>query len=148
MDDCQILKKALDEQLQIYRDGRNEAILRAILSTIGFEWVYDLIKGKGINWTILLDLLTALDLAAAIAFLVSKLKEVGLKKVGGEIIKKFGPWALAIAAVILVVNVASAISKINSLSSAFDNAVKVLYNSLNCEDKDKIFREKGIAIPK
>ncbi len=147
MDPCEDLKLELDIALEAKAERRKDAVIRFILGLIGFEWAYDLIKGKGIDWSVLIDLLILLDLAAAIAWLLQQLPKVGLTGLAGQIAKKLGPWAIAFLVIDLAIQIWVLIERLGKASDDFDRRVKEIYDKSDCPDKDKILKEKGIPVP-
>jgi|GEM_PF-2664849 len=149
MDPCEELEADLDVQQEILDETKFLAGLRLFLGVIGFEWLYDLIKTRKFEWKTFLDALVLGDIAYLLYWLRELLKTMGLKDALKELGKKVGPWAIAIWAAAILINIGIYISRRITASDRFDKAVAALYHAYdNCDRRDEIFRERGIPIPR
>lgn len=147
MDPCEKLALDLDLEITQRSELRWDTVIRFFLRLIGFEWLYNYFKGRSLNWEDFLRALVALDIAAAIVFLARNLQALGLKDAAKELLKKIGPWAIAIWVAVLAVEIYALISTLSEISDEFDERVRELYDTTDCATKDDVFRQKGVPIP-
>lgn len=158
MKDCEELSKELDDLNSWYRWEIAFCILKALLGLFGMDWVVDVLRGRktfgeafGFLEAFLVALLT-LDIVTVISWLKNTLPQLLEKLPLGEAVKQqlkkmLGPVAL----IFLIVDLAFAVRGFfhcrEIAQTAFNSRAKEIYEFYGCEDKDRIFAEKGIPIP-
>lgn len=147
MESCEELEKLLDKAIATLSSDRTEIMLRAFLGALGLEFVHDALQGKKINWTALLDLLITLDIITAISWLTGTFRNTGFNNLAQTIVTRFGGWALLIAVGIITYQIVTAIQKLNQRQQDFVFEIQSYYQHSNCQNKDEIFRKRGLPIP-
>ncbi|NOU18726.1 MAG: hypothetical protein HOO91_14305 [Bacteroidales bacterium] len=150
MDPCTELDQDLTIEIGAHSEIKKQIFIRFLLGLLNLDWLYDILitKIRGAEWTDILNALLNLDIAAAIWWLIKLLQEVGLKDLVPQLLKRIGPWALAIWVVTIVADIGILIYRLSRESDRYEQALKDLYNSSNCEMKDEIFKKHGLSIPK
>lgn len=153
MDPCAEFEADLELALETYNVTRRETFFRMFLRIIGFEWLYDLIftakKFSDLGWEDFFAALVALDLAAAIAFLIRNLRRLGFADVVKELLKKIGPWAILIWVVVLGVEIVSALLAIGDAKDTRDEEIRTAYqNASDCLERDAILTAHDVDIPR
>jgi len=159
MDQCELMAQELDDLNSWYTTEIRWCGLKAVLAILGLDWVVDVIRGEksfgdvfGLLEAFILALL-ALDFAAIIIWLTDKLPKLlehlplgdALKQ---QIKKLLGPVALFFLVIDLGFAVKLFIDCREIALSALGTRASSIYNSYDCANKDQIFRDKGIDIPR
>lgn len=158
MNDCEELKQELDDLNSWYYVELVWCGAKALLSLFGLDWVIDLIRGRksfkeafGLLEAFLLVLLS-LDVYLVIQWIRKSLPALLEKLPLGEALKETAKKFLGpLAVVLLLINIGFAIKgfiECRRLAlEVFSSRAAEIYNNLECPDKDRIFREKGVPIP-
>jgi hypothetical protein len=147
MDPCKDLIVKLEFLIEFRSERRINIIGRAFFSVFGLEFLWDLIyndKKVELNWSTFIDFLILLDIAAALNWL----RVHGLTEIVEQLGKRIGPWGIIIWLAILILEIGSAISSWLEVSEDFEKEIAEIYKNSDCNEKDKIFKEKGLEIPK
>jgi hypothetical protein len=149
MTPCEQLEQDLLLEKDVYSQVKWQCVIRFLLGLLNLDWLYDILwaKTRGAGWSDILNALLTLDIALAITFLINLLKEVGLKDAAKELLKRVGPWAIALWAITIAVDIVVLIVRLTAASDRFDAAVKQLYDTTDCTERDKVFAKLNIAIP-
>ena len=149
MTPCEQLEQDLRIEIDTHDEIRKQTFIRFLLGLLNLDWLYDILilKIRGPEWRDVLNALIALDIVVAIIWLINLIREIGFRDLAKELLKRLGPWALAIWVVTIVADIGILIYRLTTESDRYDIALKELYTNSDCDKKDEIFRKMDLEIP-